>query len=469
MSPNADQAYTLPWPQLTDAQFMAGALPVAESLLDAAHVETKLVATLDDELTRRITLQRARARREPGQDTATRTDLRPLCHLLLMVMDRACKSEAGPLVARALRLAGHSALLSLLAREAIAASTWQLAHSLYRLAETAGGDGLADDMDRSFHDLYLQMLLLSTLSGNGLSPRQTDKCFDWFEAWTAELRLASEREAARHYLAVDLSSGTGLVAPDAGKVLGEPRYLDHARLVEYVAAARSDYFRQISVATLGEYSSNPLFEYHDALHQLGRYWEYVGIRHAGHDSGRQRIEAVEVAATAGFEQCLNAIERGTTTSHWLMVDLSPTGAGFRVTGFAGQVEKGSLSLFADPEKRCWVLGAVVRVAVSGLEATVGVRRLADNWRHVHLQEDAAGGDPVAAAGEGVSAFFVFGDEARGLADSVILRSGTFDPGRTYSLRPGRDQFKIRMSRVIQSAGDWERVGFDVVKRLKAGD
>ena len=134
MSLNSDQAYALPWSQLTDAQFVAGALPVAESLLDVAHVETKLVARLDDELTRRIALQRARARRDPGQDTATRTDLRPLCHLLLMVMDRACKSEAGPLVARALRLAGHSALLNLLAREAIAASTWLLAHSLDRLA-----------------------------------------------------------------------------------------------------------------------------------------------------------------------------------------------------------------------------------------------------------------------------------------------------------------------------------------------
>jgi hypothetical protein len=35
------------------------------------------------------------------------------------------------------------------------------------------------------------------------------------------------------------------------------------------------------------------------------------------------------------------------------------------------------------------------------------------------------------------------------------------------MQPGADVFRIRLSRVIQSAGDWERVGFDVVKRLRA--
>jgi hypothetical protein len=63
---------------------------------------------------------------------------------------------------------------------------------------------------------------------------------------------------------------------------------------------------------------------------------------------------------------------------------------------------------------------------------------------------------------------VFGDAARGLADSIILAGGSFDPTRTFSMRPGRDLFRIRMSRVIQSGTDWERVGFEVIKRFKQG-
>ena len=105
-----------------------------------------------------------------------------------------------------------------------------------------------------------------------------------------------------------------------------------------------------------------------------------------------------------------------------------------MSGLARAIEKGSLVVFTDPQESGWVLGTAVRVAPSPQGSDVGVRRLADSWRAVQLQQEAADGVP---AGAGVLVFFIFGDEARGLADSIILAGDSFDPTQTYTMRPGR--------------------------------
>jgi len=456
----------IPWRQLANVEFSARALPVVEAWLAAERIETRLLVALDDELEQRLAQQRARRRRSGASALSAETDLRPLCYLLLMAMERACQSPgSAAIVTRALRLAGLHAVCCLLVSEPIAAPTWSQAHQMFKRAEAAGDVSLVNDLGTSNETLYLRLLLLSTVAGNGMSARQLDKCFDWLESWSRGIVLERVYDAGRHYFAVDLAGEAGLevIAPD--KPLAAARYFDHARLAERVAAGRSDYFRQISIATIGLYASNPLFEYHDALHQLSRYWDYVAVRHSGRDSGRRRIEALQVAAMAGFAQCLGVVEGGIKPEQWTLVDRSPTGAGFKVSGLARAIEKGSLAVFADPQESGWVLGTAVRVSASAQGSDIGVRRLADSWRVVQLQQEAADGAP---AGASVVAFFIFGDEARGLADSIILAGDSFDPTQTYTMRPGRDLFRIRLSRVIQSGGDWERVGFDVIKRLKEG-
>jgi hypothetical protein len=457
-----DDAADINWRQLGDAEFVARAMPVAEAWLTAPRVEVRLVVGLDDELVQRQEAQRARRRRS---GSASEADLRPLEYLLLMTMDRMLAEGAdggAALVTRGLRLSGLHALGCLLEGEAIAAPTWSLAHRFYVHAETQGVAGVAGEPGVAPQALYVRMLLLSTLVGNGMTPRQVDKCFDWLEQWSRGIALDPVRDPARHYFAVDLGGGGGLEEPSAQLAMKTPRWLDHAPLSERVAGARADYFRQISVATLGLYETNPLFEYHDALFQLNRYWEYVGVRHAGRDTGRRRTDAVQVTAVTGFEACARVAAGGTGGTRWMLVDQSPTGAGFRVQGVAMGLEKGALTLFQDPQGGGWILGASVRVAASVQGLSVGVKRLADEWRPLRLKVEGDEASPDLAG------FFIFGDEARGLADSIIVQAGTFDPARTFTMRPGRDLFRIRLSRVIQSAGDWERVGFDVLKRLSDG-
>lgn len=463
--PSPENAWEIPWRALADGEFAAQALPVVETMLAQEPIERRLLVLLDDELHHRLALQRARRRRRGRRAPAAEIDLRPLCYLLLMAFDRVCEDGKGgaTLVARGLRLAGLHALFCLLAGEPIAAPAWALAHRMYLRAERSGDAMLITDIGASSDTLYLRMLLLSTIADLGMTPRQTDKCFDWLQAWARGIALEREYDAARQYLAVDLAGSDGLV-PAATPRLASPRYFAHGLLAERVSASRADYFRHISVTTLGLYAANPLFEYLDALHQLSRFWDYVNVRQAGKDSGRRPVDGVPVAAEAGFAACCEALRSGKASMRWELIDQSPTGAGFRAKGRACSVEKDALTVFVDPESGGWVLGAAVRVVPTERGADIGVKRLADGWRMVELAEEAV--EHRAPNRPAIAGFFIFGDEARGLSDSVLLRSGTFDPSRNYTIRPGRDLFRIRLSRVIQSAGDWEQIGFDVLKRLK---
>lgn len=465
---DGDDADEIAWSQLADAEFAAAATAAVEIWLAATAIDTRLLLVLDDELEVRLTRQRARHRRAGVKAPADDTDLRPLCYLLLLAMERGCADGgSGLIVTRALRLAGLHGLCSMLVAEPIAAPTWSHAHRMYARAEAAATADKPTVRGPSDTAFYLRLLLLSTLAGNGLTARQIDKSFDWLGTWSLDIVLDQEHDSTRHHLAVDLEGSTGLQVINAREKMAAPRYFDHARLAGRVSAARSDYFRQISVATIGLYLSNPLFEFHDALHQLSRYWDYVAMRHSGQDNGRKRIEQKAVAAASGYDRCVQAVTGAATAEPWTLVDLSATGAGFLVTGLAQPVEKGALTVFADPGGAGWIVGAAVRVAASAHGVEVGVRRMAVTWRPVRLQEEVAVDMHTEEDAEGTFGFFVFGDEARGLADSLILRSGAFDPTRTYTMRPGRDLFEIRLSRVIQSAGDWERVGFDVLKRFAA--
>ena len=461
-------ANEIAWRQLADAEFAATATAAVETWLAAASVETRLLVALDDELELRLTQQRARRRRSGAKSPPDETDLRPLCHLLLMAMERGCAgSGSGLVVTRALRLAGLHGLCSMLLAEPIAGPTWSHAHRMYARAEAAGTADQPTVLGPSDTAFYLRLLLLSTLAGNGLIARQIDKSFDWLSTWSLDIVLDKTHDSMRHHLGVDLEASAGLQVVNAQEKMAAPRYFDHLRLAARVSAARSDYFRQISVATIGLYLTNPLFEFHDALNQLSRYWDYVAVRHSGQDSGRKRIEEKSVAATSGYDRCVRVVTGTAAAEQWTLIDLSPTGAGFMVTGLAQPIEKGALTVFADPGGDGWIVGAAVRVAASAHGVEVGVRRMAVTWRPVRLQEEVAVDMHTADDSEGTFGFFVFGDEARGLADSIILRSGAYDPTRTYTMRPGRDLFEIRLSRVIQSAGDWERVGFDVLKRFTA--
>ncbi|MBL8380449.1 MAG: hypothetical protein JNM79_21445 [Burkholderiales bacterium] len=448
---------TPPWAQLAPAEFVARADAALERRLASGDTEMRPLLDLDDELESRVQARRAALRRS-RTGAGAGPDLRPLCRQMLLALSQASQNAAPTFDALVLRCAARLALLSLIAGEPLEATIWSVAHRAWERVEAAGPDGAA--LARPH---YTRMLLCATLVHTTATPRQLDKSFEWLAEASRELAVDRDFDASRHYFGVDLDSESGLVPGAVAHPGGRWRYFAHADLARSIVAARSEYFQRISVATLGLYEDNPLFEFHEALTQLERYWEYVGARHSGRDNGRVRLEACEVDAASGFAACANVVFEPDLAERWTLIDLSETGAGFRLDPAKPPPRMGSLAVFAAPERNAWILGTVARIASVEGAFAVGVRRLAQTWRPVVLLDEHAV-EPSPEEMDTRLGFFVFGDDARGLADSILMRSGTFDPSRIFAIRPGKDVFKVRLSRVIQSGSDWERVGFDVQKR-----
>ncbi|MFN0160482.1 MAG: hypothetical protein ACKVQQ_04580 [Burkholderiales bacterium] len=448
---------TPPWAQLAPAEFAARALAALERRLASGDTEVRPLLDLDDELESRVLARRAALRRS-RTGAGAGPDLRPLCRQMLLALSHAAQNAAPTFDARVLRCAGRIALLSLLAAEPLEASVWTFAHRTWERVEAAGPDGAA--LARPY---YTRMLLSTTLVHSTATPRQLDKTFEWLAEAASQLAVDREFDASRHYFGVDLDSESGLVPGAVAQPGGRWRYFAHAELARNIVAARSENFQRISVATLGLYEDNPLFEFHEALTQLERYWEYVEARHSGQDNGRMRLAARDVDAASGYAACAGAVFEPSLAERWSLVDLSETGAGFRLDPAKPPPRKGSLAVFADPERNAWILATVVRIASVDGAIAVGVRRLAHTWRPVILLDEHAVEPDPDEVGTRLG-FFIFGDDARGLADSILIRSGAFDPTRIFAIRPGKDVFKVRLARVIQSGSDWERVGFDVQKR-----
>ena len=424
-----------------------------------AHLEQ--MAAMDDGYCERLTFARQQWRHAGAAPAMEQARMRAQCYSLLIAVTAV---EEPQFLARGLRLAMHFSLLSIISGEMVPDAVWGIAHKLYRTAEDSGTARQDTGIGASAEHFYVRMLLFAVLGAGSYTRRQADKIFDWFGTWAVGTHIEREYDAARHDYCVDLAGTRGPLPMAAGGEPAEPRYFDHAKVVAQVGSARAEYFQTICTLTLGSYATNPMFELYEALDQVNRFWAFVEARRGGRGSDRERVGNVDVHAVSGFMDCVKACVMSGPSAVWRMTDLSPSGAGFLVTGEAGRVAKGVLVAFWAPEQAQWVIGSSVRVISNADGQQVGVQRLAGDWRPVRLLDDQPGDfipDPATDVNFG---FFVFGDKVRGLADSLVLRQGAFDPSRTHFVDTEDGRYTVRMSRLIQHGTDWERIGIDVVAR-----
>ena len=424
-----------------------------------AHLDQ--MAGMDDGFCDRLTFARQQWRHAGAAPAMEQARMRAQCYSLLISMIPVQEPQ---FIARGLRLALHFSLLSVISGEMIPEAVWGIAHKLYRAAEDGGSARQDTGVGASAEHFYVRMLLFAVLGAGSYTRRQADKLFDWFGEWSVGTQIERTFDPARHDYCVDLASTRGPLPMAAGGEPAEPRYFDHTKVVAQVGLARAEYFQTICTMTLGSYVTNPLFELYEALDQVNRFWAFVEARRGGRGSDRQRVANLDVHAVSGFVDCVKACVMSGPSAVWRMTDLSPSGAGFMVPGAAGRVVKGVLVAFWAPEQSQWVIGSSVRVIANADGQQVGVQRLAGDWRPVRLLDDTPGDfipDPATDINFG---FFVFGDKVRGLADSLVLRQGAFNPSRTHVIDTGDGSYVVRMSRLIQHGTDWERIGIDVVGR-----
>lgn len=425
----------------------------------AAHIGQ--MAAMDDGFCDRLTFARQQWRHAGTAPANELARMRNQCFSLLHSM---IALDDAQMIARAMRQAMYYSLLSILSGELIPEAVWGMAHKLFRAAEESGSVREDTGLGATAENFYVRMLLFAVLGAGSYTRRQADKVFDWFGDWSVDTHIESEYDAARHDYCVDLAGNRGPLPMAAVSELAEPRYFDHAHVVNRVGQARAEYFQTICTLTLGSYTTNPLFELYEALDQVNRFWAFVEARRGGRGSDRQRVGNVDVHAVSGFMDCVKACVMSGPSANWRMTDLSPSGAGFLVPSDSGKVAKGTLVAFWSPEKEQWVIGSAVRVISNAEGQQVGVQRLAGNWRPVRLLSDQHTDfipDPATDVNFG---FFVFGDKVRGLADSLILREGAFDPSRTHYIDTEDGRYTVRMSRLIQHGTDWERIGIEVASR-----
>ena len=419
------------------------------------------MAAMDDGFCDRLTFARRQWRHSGAAPAQEQARMRAQCYALLIEMS---PKEEPQFLARSLRLAMHFSLLSIISGEMVSDAVWAIAHKLYRAAEASGTARDDTGLGVSAEQCYVRMLLFAVLGAGSYTRRQADKIFDWFGEWAVGTQVERSYDPARHDYCVDLAGARGPLPIAAAGEPVEPRYFDHAKVVAHIGHARAEYFQTICTMTLGLYTTNPLFELYEALDQVYRFWSFVEARRGGRGSDRQRVGNLDVHAVAGFVDCVKACVMSGPSAVWRMTDLSPSGAGFAVPAEAGKVAKGVLVAFWAPEASQWVIGSSVRVIANPEGMQVGVQRLAGDWRPVRLLEDRPSDFIPDPATDMRFGFFVFGDKVRGLADSLVLRVGAFDPSTTYDIDTGEERYKVRMSRLIQHGTDWERIGIDVVGR-----
>jgi len=422
------------------------------------------MAAMDDGFTDRLSFARQQWRHAGAAPSTEQARMRAQCYSLLVAVIAV---EEPQFFARGLRLAMHFSLLSIISGEMVPEAVWGIAHKLYRAAEKSGTARQDTGAGASAEHFYVRMLLFAVLGAGSYTRRQADKIFDWFGEWSEGTQIEADYDAARHDYYIDLAGTRGPLPMAAGGEPAEPRYFDHARVVALVGQARAEYFQTICTLTLGFYATNPLFELYEALDQVNRFWAFVEARRGGRGSDRQRVGNLDVHAAAGFVDCVKACVMSGHSAVWRMTDMSPSGAGFIVPAEAGKVAKGVLVVFWATEQAQWVIGSSVRVISNADGQQVGVQRLAGDWRPVRLLEDRPSDfipDPATDINFG---FFVLGDKVRGLADSLVLRAGAFDPSRTHHVDTEDGRYVVRMSRLIQHGTDWERIGIDVVGRESA--
>ena len=373
----------------------------------------------------------------------------------------------------ALTAFSHHMRWSAYAGEPVSAHHWKAIHTVYARASGGGGNTTPTQIDA----LYARLLLVGSLNTGAFSARQVDRISRWFGEWQSKrgvvFGIDTSLDTRRHYYCVDLGGDRGVVRVDGAPAMTAPRYLRADGLLSAIAGERADLFLEAAQTTIGDYGDNPLFEFSEALDNMHRFWTYVNVRANARGLAREGAGEARADTLVSFAELARWAMNGATFDPapgevWSVADRSVSGYGLSAPLPSGQeISKGLLIGIHEADAVYWKLAHVVRVQALAdrKSVSVGVQRLGDTAYPIRLISPDV---PVLAedpADDPNMAFYVVGDPAKGLADSLIIGRGRFNPKGNFSILTEKAMYQIRMNRVIQSGEDWERVGFEVFARV----
>ena len=141
---------------------------------------------------------------------------------------------------------------------------------------------------------------------------------------------------------------------------------------------------------------------------------------------------------------------------WRVQDLSSKGYGLLVDRTASDTAmlNGVIGLL-NHETGGWIVGSVVRKQANRMrgEMLVGVEVL--SYRPVAVELAHAKGATA------VEALYLPGIDTNGKQDAILVRSGDFDSGRSFTIRTGNAEFRVRLNRIIRKGADWLNARFEI--------
>jgi len=330
-----------------------------------------------------------------------------------------------------------------------------------------------ESLRASCGQLWLRTVMLATLGSGNFSPRQIDRAEEWLEDWCTRIGTDPAYDESKHHYCVDLAGDAGPVRVSSGMKMIRPLFLRTTYLYRDIMTVRPNFLEQSMTSSLGLHALNPLKEYLDLLDHLQRMWTSAPSQAPQRASERTEVPPGTMAEVVlGFAAVRALCDAGgagagVRRAQWKVQEQSKGGLGM-VSSMRSDAAPMAQQLIAlrFPDESIRQLGVIVRAiqVPSQQVSRIGVRLLAREAVLVTLSELPAANAVGQAAPKTHRVFFISGNERLGQADSVLGAAGTLTPNMALWLTTPRNVFTIRINRVVEAAGDWQRLGFQVIEK-----
>lgn len=398
---------------------------------------------------------------------------------------------------------------------------WQLAHHVYEYAETEGVDervialyNTPDRIETTCQCVFARLLMLDTLVGAGLNPRQLELVDQWLREWLSGVLIFREFTEGRYRYQVDLEVATG-----ASRLMPEPFPASMRFIDTETACIRIEHLRrslrsgEVS-GLLGLSAGFKGVEFVELLDRLERLWSLSWVGRDQRIHVRERVENQSLDIVRGLAELCRSARRDFSERHeggdkgvmspaeemdlkiygfvtertrarlaqspegelgferWTIFDRSENGYGTVIPAEdEGALRSGSLLGLREPGQRRWSVGVVARRLALGVstEVFVGIELLARTPVIVSIEPAArelavAGPLHIPAGRENHWALFLPGVREKGRPDTLLIDTSMYSTAKPFHLAARNASYTIRMNRIVAKGEGWRRVGFEVVAK-----
>ncbi len=405
--------------------------------------------------------------------------------------------------------------------QGVGIGAWLQLHELYRLAEKEGCDAAPlwryrNQGETSVTSVYLQILMLGTLSPSDMLKHEIEMVCAWLSEWCLGLSLSQDLDPARHLFYVDLNEDKGGRRTRRIHPASSYRYWDTDPIESRIAKAHVEMQHGKVPADLKLTSGFRLTDCQPLLEYLLTEWSRTGYQRQrranarnqtnrvahivdGLDNVCQHIKSVANARRKGKLPSDASADPGKSFSNSSLLQLDGGGGVTMMTGekwtFTNESKYGYgavvptahnpwlrlgrlLAFHGDQDQRFAVVGVIRNIKhLPDDKCYVGIEVLSRRPVHVTLRNldqkvhaySPADTDIFLAAtlthegGFPFASLYLPRDEERNMPPVLLVPTMEYIAKGNFELRSDTYVYKIRLGRIIEQKDDWVCVEACVVE------